>query len=92
MKESIDFSQKEIMRNGKRYTSYARTVPKVQNNERPIQAFGANDPRIFLRKYICKYRLDPNQIVKACGLNDRSTPEDFMRALEYAQSLTGNQT
>lgn len=49
----------------------------------------ANDPRLELREFIRANHLDGYKIANECGLNPKSTPEDYQMALVYARSMIG---
>lgn len=47
------------------------------------------DPRTELREFIRANNLDGRHIAEVCGLNPKSTPEDYQTALVYAMTLVG---
>ena len=60
--------------------------PAQQKQDAPVEIL---DSRAELRKYLKKHKIDPNDIIKACGLNKDSTDVDFQMALVYAKTFSG---
>ena len=68
-----------------------QTVRKASPKPTPKMAaevpFEVTDSRTELRNFINENHLDSRAIAQACGLNPKSTEQDFAQALEYARGL-----
>ena len=66
--------------------------PKTTKKAEPVQDLPvevvpeATSYRVQLRTYCQTNKIDPHPIIKACGLNERSTEEDYKKALAYAMT------
>lgn len=76
--------------------SYEETANAIANQEKPAKTTAkkadapkAVDHRSELREFLKDNGIDPNIVVNACGLNPKSTDEDFAMALIYAKNMIG---
>lgn len=69
--------------------------PKATKKSEPVQDLPvevvpeATSYRVQLRTYCQANKIDPHPIIKACGLNEKSTEEDYKKALAYAMRNGG---
>ena len=70
------------------YTFGAKATRKKAD---PKQEQPQTDHRTELRNFLIKNKIDPNLVVKACGLNNDSTDDDYAMALIYVKNMAGGQ-
>lgn len=76
------------------YEEVANAVKQQEESEKSGEKEGSGkkkddsgiDYRTELRKFILEKKIDPNIVVKGCGLNDKSTNDDYKMALIYAKN------
>ena len=64
-----------------------KPAPKQTSKKAQDVPFEVVDSRVALRQFIKENGLDPKAIAQTCGLNPKSTEQDFANALEYAKGL-----
>lgn len=67
----------------------SEAMAKPETKKKAAKKAPESDPRSELREFINLNGLDAGEIVAICGLNNKSTAEDYENALEYAKSLIG---
>jgi len=70
------------------YEEVANAVKQQEESEKSGEKKDDSgvDYRTELRNFILKKKIDPNIVVKGCGLNDKSTNDDYKMALIYAKN------
>ena len=67
-----------------------KTTKKEPVQDLPVEVVPeATSYRVQLRTYCQANKIDPHPIIKACGLNEKSTEEDYKKALAYAMRNGG---
>lgn len=64
-----------------------KASPKPTPKKAAEVPFEVTDSRTELRNFINENHLDGRAIAQTCGLNPKSTEQDFAQALEYARGL-----
>lgn len=67
-------------------TPKPKTTKKAETPSEPVQTVSY---RVQLRNYCQANKIDPHPIIKACGLHEGSTDEDYKNALAYAMKTKG---
>lgn len=67
------------------YEEVANAVKQQEESEKSGKKDDV-DYRSALRSFILEKKIDPNIVVKGCGLNDKSTNDDYKMALIYAKN------
>ena len=67
-------------------TPKPKATKKAETPSEPVQTVSY---RVQLRNYCQANKIDPHPIVKACGLHEGSTEEDYKNALAYAMQTKG---
>lgn len=67
-------------------TPKPKATKKAETPSEPVQTVSY---RVQLRNYCQANKIDPHPIIKACGLHEGSTDEDYKNALAYAMKTKG---
>ena len=67
-------------------TPKPKATKKAVTPSEPVQTVSY---RVQLRNYCQANKIDPHPIIKACGLHEGSTDEDYKNALAYAMKTKG---
>ena len=67
-------------------TPKSKATKKAETPSEPVQTVSY---RVQLRNYCQANKIDPHPIIKACGLHEGSTDEDYKNALAYAMKTKG---